>query len=54
MFDALVALGKAQAAVLDAPDDDVRAELWSVWVRALARVFAAADRGWEHARELLA
>ena len=53
MFDALVTLGKAQSSVRDAPDDDLRADRWPAWVRALERVFAAADRGWEHARGLL-
>lgn len=53
VFDALTALGAAQAAVRDAPDDEARAERWTAWVHALERVFAAADRGWEHAHELM-
>jgi hypothetical protein len=53
LFDALVVLGTAQSAVRDAADDDVRAGLWTDWVRDLTRVYAAADRGWENARGLL-
>ena len=53
LFDALIVLGQAQSAVRAATDEDARAVLWTAWVRALTRVYAAADRGWEHARGLL-
>ena len=53
LFDALVALGTAQSAVRDAPDEDARAVRWAAWVGVLTRVYIAADRGWEHARGLL-